>query len=233
MFEGYVGIHLWSEQKTDDLLFSILLGMLLLFAIMFRCHAQQFMKMLKDSWSMKRRQSLFEVPVKENSFFHFFMLVQPILLSGLILFVVLYKLGYIVAETTVSILQNIGFYTAILCVFFLVKQCFYFVLGMVFGGADKYRWWKNGYDAIMGIWGATLYIPAIWLILVGIDGMIPVILFVTLYILCRFAIIYKIMRIFYTKNKGLFYISLYLCAQEILPLFFLYKGVVYLYNVIG
>lgn len=233
MFEGYVGIHLWSEQKTDDLLFSILLAMLLFFAILFRFHTQQFIKMLKDSWSMKRRQSLFEVPVKENAFFHIFMLLQPIFLCGLILFVSLYKLGYSPAETTLSILKSIGFYTAILGVFFVIKQCFYLVLGLVFGDIDKYKWWKNGYDAIMSVWGVTLYIPAIWLILVGIDGMIPVILFVTLYILCRFAIIYKIMRIFYTKNKGLFYISLYLCAQEILPLFFLYKGMIYLYNFIG
>lgn len=232
MFEGYVGIHLWDGQQTDDLLVSFLLILLTIFAIFFRYNIHLFMKMIRNIWSVKKRESLFETPVKKNQFFHTFMLLQPILLCGLILFVFLRESGYSQAENIHKIIYEISCYTAAIALYFLLKQFFYFVLGMVFGDSEKYQWWKTGYDAIISIWGTTLYIPAIWLIFVGIDRMIPIILFVTLFILCRFAIIYKIMRIFYIKNKGLFYISLYLCGQEIVPLFFLYKGIIYLYNFI-
>ena len=45
-------------------------------------------------------------------------------------------------------------------------------------------------------------------------------------------IIYKTIRIFHRKNSSFLYISLYLCGQEILPLVFLYEGIIYLYNFI-
>lgn len=232
MFEGYVGIHLWDGQQTDDLLLSGLLVFLMVFAFMLHFYPHQFIKLLKDSFSMKRRQSLFDKPVNESRIFQYFMLVQSIVMCGYILFLFLLRYGYSTAEDIYSILYEASCYTALLAAFFMAKQCLYFILGMVFGDSEKYRWWRNGYNAIIGIWGVTLYIPAIWLILIGIEYKIPIIMFVSLYVFCRFAIIHKIIRIFYTKNKGFFYVSLYLCAQEILPLLFLYKGVMYMYNFI-
>ena len=82
------------------------------------------------------------------------------------------------------------------------------------------------------VWGICLYIPALWLVFVGSSIQIPVLLFVFFYILCRFVIIYKTIRIFHRKNSSFLYISLYLCGQEILPLVFLYEGIIYLYNFI-
>jgi hypothetical protein len=55
-------------------------------------------------------------------------------------------------------------------------------------------------------------------------------LFATFYLLFRFTLIYMTVRIFYNKNTGLLYLSSYLCAQEIIPLLFLYEGLNYLYN---
>ncbi|MDR0394222.1 MAG: DUF4271 domain-containing protein [Tannerella sp.] len=40
------------------------------------------------------------------------------------------------------------------------------------------------------------------------------------------------MHIFLNKNTGFLFFSLYLCAQEIIPLVFLYEGLIYMYNII-
>lgn len=48
MFEGYVGIRLWDGQLVDDVIFSLLLSLLIAFAIIFRSNFQHFVKMLKD-----------------------------------------------------------------------------------------------------------------------------------------------------------------------------------------
>ena len=129
-------------------------------------------------------------------------------------------------------LISIGLIMMVLMLFYWCKRCFYYLLGVVFTDAPKYKFWKTNYNAIIGAWGICLYIPALWLVFVGSSIQIPVLLFVFFYILCRFVIIYKTIRIFHRKNSSFLYISLYLCGQEILPLVFLYEGIIYLYNFI-
>ena len=131
-----------------------------------------------------------------------------------------------------TVLISIGLIMMVLMLFYWCKRCFYYLLGVVFTDAPKYKFWKTNYNAIIGAWGICLYIPALWLVFVGSSIQIPVLLFVFFYILCRFVIIYKTIRIFHRKNSSFLYISLYLCGQEILPLVFLYEGIIYLYNFI-
>ena len=121
---------------------------------------------------------------------------------------------------------------SVLFLFYQFKQLSYYLLGFVFSPPDKYKFWKKNYNAIMGSWGMLLYIPVVWLMFVGSKTLAPVILFCIFYFLCRFVIIYKTIRIFHKNNVGFLYISLYLCTQEILPLIFLYEGMIFLYNFI-
>ena len=70
MFEGYVGIRLWDGQLVDDVIFSLLLSLLIAFAIIFRSNFQHFVKMLKDVVYLKERQNLFDETIgKSGSFF--------------------------------------------------------------------------------------------------------------------------------------------------------------------
>ena len=81
-FEGYEGIRLWEEQLADDVIFSLLLCLFVLFAIVFRTHIQSFMKMTKDAFQVKERQTLFDGFVGRNNFiFRNFMTVQAIALA--------------------------------------------------------------------------------------------------------------------------------------------------------
>ena len=106
------------------------------------------------------------------------------------------------------------------------------MLIFTFADAEFNKQWKLYYNSIIGVWGVTLYIPVVGQTFVGNCYYFAVYLFVFLYILCRFAIIYKSIRLFYTKKFDLFYLSLYLCAHEILPVFIMYKGFIYLCNFI-
>ena len=81
-FEGYEGVRLWEEQLADDVIFSLLLCLFVLFAIVFRTHIQSFMKMTKDAFLVKERQTLFDGFVGRNNFiFRNFMTVQAIALA--------------------------------------------------------------------------------------------------------------------------------------------------------
>ena len=233
LFEGYVGIRLWDGQLVDDIIFSLLLLLLIVFAFVFRANFQQFVKMLKDAVFVKERSNLFdESGPGSNSFFRNFMTFQMLFLCSIALFAIARIEGLVGNLSENEVLAAIGTAFVVLFLFYQFKQLSYYFLGGIFADPEKYRLWKTNYNAIMGTWGILLYIPVMWLVFVGIYVTIPILLFGILYILCRFAIIYKTIRIFHKKSTGLLYISLYLCTQEILPLVFLYEGMVYLYNFI-
>jgi hypothetical protein len=108
----------------------------------------------------------------------------------------------------------------------------YYVYGHILSEKGEYRLWSASYDTISYIWEILLYIPVLWLIFDGQHLSGAVVFFLSVYILFRIAVIYITIRIFYHKKTGFLYLSLYLCAQEIIPLLFLYEGFKYLHNII-
>lgn len=231
-FEGYVGIHLWDGQMVNDLIFALLLLLFMFFAIVFRTNHRLFLKTLRDVFFLRERNSLFEKPVGDERLFRSFMHFQALFLCSVGLFAIARRLGYLMSLDEFPILCYIGALFGILWLFYEVKQFFYAVFGWVFTDREKYRFWKTNYNAMISLWGVTLYLPVLWLLFVNTHATLAVVLFTALYVTCRFVIIYKTIRIFYKKNASLLYISLYLCGQEFLPLILLYKGMDYLYNFI-
>lgn len=232
IFEGYVGIRLWDGQLVDDVMFSLLFVLFVSFAIVFRANYRLFIKMVRDVIFVKERQSLFEVVKGNEGLFRNFMTFQALFLSTLSVFAIARSFGYFgdmgdkIAFTLIISIFIISL------LFYWFKRSFYYLFGVVFTDANKYNFWKTNYNAIIGAWGVSMYFPAIWLLFVDSGRQIALALFVMLYILCRFVIIYKTIRIFYKKNSSLLYISFYLCGLEIMPLVLLYGGIVYLYNFI-
>lgn len=235
-FEGYVGIQMWEGQQINDILFAFILVLFILFALIYRMHSRLFSKMLKDVVFVRKRLSLFESPVRSRIgaewIYRNFMLFQALLLCSLSLFGIGWNKGYIHYETGNDILIYIGLFFLIILLFYFFKQIIYYLFGSIFSTIESYKLWKISYNAIIGTWGILLYIPLIWMFFIDkfADG--AILMFLFLYIFSRFVIIYKTIRIFHIKNTGFLYIITYLCAQEILPLFFLYKGTFYLYNII-
>ena len=231
-FDGYEGIRLWEDQLADDVIFSLLLCLFVFFAIVFRTHIRSFVKMTKDAFLVKERQTLFDGAVGGSNFiFRNFMTIQAIALTTMA-FVAIGKIyDWIDYTNWLSFLWKINVLFGGVFLYYQVKQLGYYVLGYVFVDPEKYKLWKRSYNAIIGLWGISLYLPVLWLVFVKTYVMLPIVLFFLLYALSRFVIIYKTIRIFHKKSTGFLYINLYLCALEILPLVFVYEGIVYcLYN---
>lgn len=236
LFEGYVGIQVREDQLVNDVMFAILFLVFIAFALVFRFHYRLFIKMIKDVAQVKQRQSLFEVvlgDVKGNQrAFHSFMTFQALFLSSLFFFAYGKNMGYLPTQNIVGILISIALIFLIILLFYFFKLGIYVLVGKVFVDDESFRLWKISYNATIQFWGVFLYLPVLLAIFGDTKPFISLILFVFLYILCRFVIIYKSIRIFHFKKDGLFYLILYLCAQEIIPLFLLIKGSVFLYNFI-
>ncbi|MCD7976563.1 MAG: DUF4271 domain-containing protein [Tannerellaceae bacterium] len=233
LFEGYVGIRLGEGQMVNDILFALLLFLLIAFALVFRSNFSLFVKMLKDIGNQKERQNLFEDISGNEFFFGKFMIFQPLFLSSIAIFALArVRQSEIVQLSPAMLFVFLALILSVLIGFYWFKQILYGLLGYVFADPDKYKLWKTNYHAVMGTWGILLYLPVMWLVFVESSLLPPLLLFIFFYFLCRFVINYNTIRIFYRKNTGILYLSLYLCGQEILPLIFLYQGMIYLYNFI-
>ena len=233
MFEGFVGIRLWDGQWINDVIFGMVFMLFVCFAIVFHANYRLFLKMLNDMIHLKERQHTFCVTGGRERFFRNFMTVQALLLCGICLFAIARMKGYVDLLSETRQLEVLAAIIGLLFLFYWGKRCCYWILGLVFTNPEQYRFWRMGYNAAIGMWGALLYVPTLWLLFVESYLHIPIYLFVLLYVLGRFVIINKLIRIFYRQNGSVLYLSLYLCGQEILPLFFIYKVVVYLYNYFG
>jgi hypothetical protein len=232
-FEGYEGVRLWEDQLVDDVMLSLLLFFLISFALLFRSNYGFFIKMVKDMVYSKERQSIFEKSVGSDEIFRGFMIFQAIFLCSILFFIQIeITCGFPFPITVSSIIISICSIFAILYPFYLLGFVVNRFIIYVFFDSAKYKLWKNGVNATIGLWGIFLYAPIIWITFINKQFAVSAILFAVPYILCRFIVIYKTMRIFCSQKTDFIYISLYLCAQEILPLVFLYEGMLFLYNFI-
>jgi hypothetical protein len=232
VFEGYTGIRWENELLVHDVFLLLIIVLLALFAFIFHACYPLFEKMMRGFVSMKERQTLFDTPTKENFFFAGFMGFQTLFLCAVFFYLaychITERLPWVLFSDFIMLIVIF----ILLFLFYLLKQSLYFMYGRIAVGKEKYRLWQNNYHAAFYSWGIILYLPVLWLMFdhnhfTGILG-----LFVFSYIVFRFYVIYLKIRIFYHKYTGLLYFSLYLCAQEIVPLLFLYESLKYLHNVI-
>jgi hypothetical protein len=170
--------------------------------------------------------------VRSNLFFMSFLKFQAIFLCALFLYLVYCHYTDIQSREFLATGITVGVFFGITYLFYLAKQLMYVLYGRIFSENGKYRLWRSNYDILSYLWGMSLYLPVLWSILQPNHLMDALLAFVIFYLLFRFTIIYMTIRIFYNKNTGLLYLSSYLCAQEIVPLLFLYEGLNYLYNAI-
>jgi len=229
-FEGYVGIRLWDDQLAKDVAFAVLLVQIIIFAWIYHANYPLFGKMKGEIFQIKERHSLFEDVSGNEVLVRIFVVFQSLLLCSLTIFMFSRTYGYIDAPDISGNLLAIGVIFAVLFLFYLFKQLLYKLLGTTFATQKQYQAWQTGYRAVTDFWGILLYIPVVFLVVADTAVWIPFSLFILLYILCRTAIFYRTTRLFSITGVGFLYIILYLCAQEILPLFFLYEGVNYLYT---
>ena len=216
LFEGYIGVGFDYSRHIHDIIFMMMLGLI--------------RKIIRSLLSVKERQNLFETSMKKNLFFKAFMKFQMLFLCMIFFYLLILEGGYVRVNHLGAALVLMGALLVAIYVYYLIKQGLYALYGQAFSQDDKYSLWRNGYHSLSYIWGILLYFPTFWLLF---DRQhIPCILmfYCALYILYRIAFAYTTIRIFYNKNTGILFLSSYLCAQEIIPLLFVYEGLNYLHN---
>lgn len=231
-FDGYTGIRLGDGQFFHDVLLLSVIVLLTLFSIIFKYFYPLFVKMGKDLRSLKERQSIFDTSVKKNVLFDGFMQFQALFLVTVFCFLAYCRYtGKQNFDSTLAFGAFVAFFFAFL-IYFMFKRFIYYMYGHTLSEQGEDKLWAANYDTICYIWEMLLYLPVLWLVFDSKQIIVSSVLFVLIYILFRIAVIYITVRIFYSKNTGFLYLNMYLCAQEIIPLFLLYEGFKYLHNIV-
>jgi hypothetical protein len=231
-FEGYTGIHLHNITFSSDILLIVVMVLLSAFALIFRFNLPLFGKMIGNMNAGEQRQSLFDVTEKDSFLFNIFMTFQTLLLFSIFLFSLATEYKYITNPDIPATLIITVILLIILLLFYLFKKAIYNIFGRIFAEKSVYKMMFVNYQGLFGTWGTFLYLPVLWILLVGKYLLVSCVLFIISYLVFRITLIRKFIHIFFNKNTGLLFLSLYLCAQEIIPLVFLYEGLIYMYNII-
>ncbi|MDR0699767.1 MAG: DUF4271 domain-containing protein [Tannerella sp.] len=231
-FEGYSGIYLNNATFSNDIMLFVVLILLSTFALIFRLNLPLFGRVINNIHANEQRQSIFDTTQRDSFLFNLFMNFQTLFLSGIFIFLLSVNYNFFTRpDITTTVLVISGLFVVSLT-FYLFKRSIYGIFGYIFLEKDIYKITVVNYQALFCIWGISLYLPILWILLVGEYFYIAYIMFIISYLSFRVTFIYRFIYIFFYKNTGLLFLSLYLCSQEIIPLIFLYEGLIYMYNII-
>ena len=231
-FEGYSGINLNDVTLSNDIMLLVVLILLSTFAFIFHLNRPLFSKMISNINSGEQRQSIFGTTENDSFLFSSFMTFQTLLLCSIFIFASVTEHKYLINPDAATTFTVTGILLIIIFVFYLFKKSLYALFGHIFADNSAYKMLFTNYQAIFCIWGIFLYFPVLWILLVGKYFFIAFIFIIISYLLFRTTLIFRFFYIFFNKNTRLLFFSLYLCGQEIVPLVFLYEGLIYMYNII-
>jgi len=176
----------------------------------------------------KERNSMFYETLTNESFSKALLCILTILLLSIIFYCYAIHEHFITITKLTDMLLFLGKISLVLLIFFLYKLFTYSAIGAIFFNKEMKTQWNDDFFSLISINGIFLFLPA--LIVFYVETLYAFCLYFLVFylILNLFFIFYKIFSIFFYKKQHLLYFILYLCAQEIIPLYLVYRGFVYL-----
>ena len=215
---GFIGIPHPSLPQTESWVFVLLfiLFFLLVYAIL---QSSGFIiDTVKTFFQVKERSSIFSKATVNDSRSRFFLIVFSISVLSMYAYCVVH------GQNTGFMFKEYACFWVITAIFFALKNLIFDVMGYVFLAPVSKKMTKDSYFNVLSILGIVMYpllilqiyIPNNYTNIVEITGLVVCV------IACILVII-KLFQIFFRKIVASFYILLYLCTLEFLPLFLLYQ----------
>ncbi|MDR1632407.1 MAG: DUF4271 domain-containing protein [Dysgonamonadaceae bacterium] len=189
-----------------------------------------FMSMIHSLFRKQDRQSIFFGTIHNEFISKLLLCLQMILMLSVFIYCSFSRIENIPFESTTRFLYLLRGTVLINLVFLLYKFLTNLWVGYVFFPRENAQLWNNQYFTIISLSGMVLFIPAL-LIFYLPEAYYPCFYLGILYfIFVKILMFYKIFVIFFQYKSSLLYFILYLCIQELVPLFFVSKALVCFYG---
>jgi hypothetical protein len=183
--------------------------------------------MIDSLFHKKERQSIFFIQGNSGLVENFLMLLQTALLSGLLFYCFQKQLNPDFSGSLKELFLYTGTGIAFFLSFFLYKYLTYNLIGFSFFTKEQNQLWNNHFVSILCLSGIFLFIPTLLFFFVSKCSVFCFYFIPGSIVLIYLLAIYTLYRIFFQNKVNLLYFILYLCAQEMAPLYLVYKGIVY------
>jgi len=215
---GFIGTPHPSLAHTEAWVF-IILGLLFFLLVLSVSRSGSLIdETLKNFFHVKERSSIFSKATVNDSQIRFFIIVFALSVLSFYAYYLLHAAG-----TTFSILR-FSYVLGVTFLFFGLKSLMFDLLGYVFLDPSSLKLAKDSYFNVVSFLGIILFPLLIIQVYVpyNLHSTIEIISLIVC-ILGYILIIFKLFQIFLHKIVASFYILLYLCTLEFLPLIALFQ----------
>ncbi len=210
---------------NDTGVMAMLMALLMLLALNCRNYATFFKTFTADLLKVRERDNIFDDHTLSETRIIISLLLSLCVCEGILLFSAVSEQG---AALPASMSVCIAALTVAAGVYYCWQFAAYAAVGYLFTAPWLAKQWLRGFNASQALLGLFLLIPAMGVLFrpEATEGFL--IASGMLYVTARLIFICKGFKIFYHNSFSLIYFILYLCTLEIVPLIFIYRGLLFL-----
>jgi len=216
--KGFLGIPHPSLPQTENWVFIVLLILFFLLAYSVSHSASLISETAKTFFQVKERSSIFSKASVTDFRFRLLLIIFSTGVLSLYVYLIVFM------ATNHFSIKTYGYSLILTGTFLGIKSLLFDLIGYVFLTPASLKMAKESYFNILSILGIILFPLLILQIYIPVDySNIPEIISLIACFGACILVIIKLFQIFYHKIVASFYIMLYLCTLEILPLIVLYR----------
>lgn len=223
---GDAGMPVGYFIKNDDLASALLLLNFFIMAIIAIGSYRYISASLKDFFHIRQRSNLFAERSDTEMKGRWLFAMQSCVLLAVLYFCYMqdHLIGTAPSHSPHSLLLLLIVYC---CSGYYLKYLLARIVGSVFFDSHSIRQWSDAYLLLSMLMGAAL-LPLILLkVYSDYDCQSLPYVVLALGFFSEILLIYRTYRVFFSRALGLVHLFLYLCALEILPLLFLWRGLIW------
>ena len=218
------------RPEAFDWIFGIFLICFFFFSNIVGKRVQLFSSVISEFFFIRKRKSIFSEPTTNEWYSKLFLCFQTCLLLALFLCrYFAYSLNTIL-DSPMEMIVFVLLLTFVLCVFFILKWALYYIVGLIFFDKLSLQIWMGNFFSLIAFLGMLLFVPVLLYFYTNTPYNFFFFFVLTSLVLSEILITYELIVLFFYKRSLLLHLFLYLCGQEIIPLFFLWKIMVYVFS---
>ncbi|MBR3759124.1 MAG: DUF4271 domain-containing protein [Bacteroidaceae bacterium] len=226
---GVIGGELTPYLLSDDeWITGILIGCFVITACILSQGKILLLQSLRKLFSTHEIGHLFHKQPAIDSYFLTLLTLQTCLLVSILL-LKFQSDGFVISTTerltTSASSILLACYSLMTVLYCIAKRYIYKFINWIFFDKAKNNLWTDAYFFILSIFGMLLLPVTLLAIYGNLPFHLSIIIPVFLFFLMNLIFIYKCFSIFFSQLHGSFYLFLYFCTLEILPLLVVWKGI--------
>ena len=226
--EPQQAIPIADTPLNDTGTMMLVMTVFFILAITFRTGHKYVSNFAHYMFSVRKRQNAFEDHTVSETLVMIALIVNTCLLMGISFYL---GINHFYPEFNIDehVFKSVSSFGLLYGFFYLFQIILFCTLGYTFAkDKENIRLWLEGFNSTQSVIGLALF-PFVSLMLLypgSIEMLLPC--SIILYFCTRLVFIFKTLRIFFNNLSSSIYFILYLCTVEIVPVFLMSAGAIFL-----